>query len=57
MEAVVDKLNKIRHYSLLTPRMEARLGLLDERSYQSGMLGVNMAGVYVPGKTKPGTNG
>jgi hypothetical protein len=57
MEAVVDKLNKIRRYSLLTPRMEAGLSLLDERSYQAGMLGVNMAGVYVPGKAKPGTNG
>ncbi len=52
MDAISDKLDTIRKIHLLTDKMAAGLTLVDERSYQAGLLGVNAAGLYKPqGKT------
>ena len=48
MDAISDKLDKIRKVYLLTDKMVAGLALVDERSYQAGLMGVNAAGLYKP---------
>ncbi len=48
LEAIADRLDEIRRVPLITRRMAARLSLADKRSYQAGMLGVNLAGVFKP---------
>ena len=48
MDAISDKLDKIRKVYLLTDDMIAGLALVDERSYQAGLMGVNAAGLYKP---------
>ena len=46
MERIAARLDALRRIPLLTPRMIARLAPLDKRSYDAGMVGVDMAGVY-----------
>ncbi len=54
-ETIVARLDHRRRYPLITPRMAARLSLLDERSFRGLTLGVNPAGVYQPpGVTRAG---
>ncbi len=48
MDAISDKLDKIRKVYLLSDKMVAGLALVDERSYQAGLMGVNAAGLYKP---------
>ena len=48
MDAISDKLDKTRKVYLLTDKMVASLALVDERSYQAGLMGVNAAGLYKP---------
>jgi hypothetical protein len=48
MDAISDKLDKIRKVYLLTDDMIAGLALVDGRSYQAGLMGVNAAGLYKP---------
>lgn len=48
LEEIATHLDRIRHYPLMTPDMIASLAPIDRRSYEAGMLGTNMAGVYVP---------
>jgi len=48
MDVIADKLDKIRKVYLLTDKMVAGLALVDERSYQAGLMGVNAAGLYKP---------
>ena len=48
MDVIADKLDKIRKVHLLTDDMIAGLALVDERSYQAGLMGVNAAGLYKP---------
>ena len=48
MDAISDKLDKIRKVYLLTDKLVAGLALVDERSYQAGLMGVNAAGLYKP---------
>ncbi len=48
LDKIADRLNTIHHVSLLTPRMIAKLSPLDKRSYEAGMVGTDMAGVYQP---------
>jgi len=48
MERIVQRLDEIRRVSLLTPQMIADLLLVDERSYQAGLMGVNEAGLHRP---------
>lgn len=48
LETIADRLDEIRRVPLITRRMAARLSLADKRSYEAGMLGVNLAGVFKP---------
>jgi hypothetical protein len=44
--SIEQRLNTIRRYPVLTESMTAQLALVDERSYQAGLLGANWAGLY-----------
>jgi hypothetical protein len=46
LEGIAQRLDEIRRVPVLTAAMIAGLSLVDERSYQAGMLGVNEAGLY-----------
>jgi hypothetical protein len=48
MERIVQRLDKIRRVSVLTPQMTADLLPVDERSYRAGLMGVNEAGLHRP---------
>lgn len=48
LERIGERLDEIRKVRLLTRRMIANLSLVDERSYQAGLLGANKAGLYKP---------
>ena len=50
LDAVAERLDDARHYPILTRAMVRRLTKVDRRSYEAGMLGVNEAGLYSPGK-------
>jgi len=50
LERIGKQLDKIRKVRLLTRRMVAGLSLIDERSYQAGLLGANKIGLYRPPK-------
>ncbi len=46
MEEIAHRLEKLRRYTLLTPRMQAALAPVDERFYQAGLAGANWDGLY-----------
>jgi hypothetical protein len=46
LEGIAQRLDKIRRVPVLTKRMITRLSLVDERSYQAGLLGANEAGLH-----------
>jgi hypothetical protein len=48
LERIGSRLDEIRKVRLLTRRMIANLSLVDERSYQAGLLGADKAGLYKP---------
>ena len=48
LERIVDKLNSMRVYKLMTPAMIRGLHHVDERTYRAGMQGVKKAGLYRP---------
>lgn len=48
LELVADQLDKIRSVKLFSKKMIGEFSLLDRRSYDAGMLGVNKAGLYHP---------
>ncbi len=48
LERIGQQLDKIRKVRILTRRMVAGLSLIDERSYQAGLLGANERGLYRP---------
>jgi hypothetical protein len=48
VDAVEDRLSKLRRIPLITPLMAAGLSAIDSLSFQAGMLGVNEAGLYKP---------
>jgi len=48
LERIGNRLDEIRKVHLLTRRMIAGLLLVDERSYQAGLLGANQAFLYQP---------
>ncbi len=50
MERIAERLDRARHVPLLTPAQERALSRLDRRSYDAGMLGLDRAGLYRPGK-------
>ena len=47
---IAQRLDEIRRFPLLTRRMIAGLSMVDGRSYQAGMVGVNKAGLYDPSR-------
>jgi hypothetical protein len=51
-DQVESRLFKLRRVALISPEAAGHLSLVDQRSYQAGMLGVNQAGLYQPGKSK-----
>jgi hypothetical protein len=48
LERIGERLDEIRNVPLLTGSMIARLSLVDERSYQAGLLGANEEGLCRP---------
>lgn len=48
LDAISDQLDHVRHVRLLTPRMAASLSPVDERTYQSGLMGALDAGLFRP---------
>jgi hypothetical protein len=50
LEAIAQRLDEIRRFELLTPDMIDNLSLLDKRASKAGLVGVNEAGLYRPGK-------
>jgi hypothetical protein len=46
MEDIAHRLEKLRRYTVLTPRMEATLAPVDQRFYQAGLMGANWDGLY-----------
>ncbi len=48
LERIGKRLDEIRKVRLLTRRMIAGLSLVDERSYQAGLVGTNKTGLYQP---------
>jgi len=50
LERIGERLDEIQKVRILTRRMIAGLSLVDERSYQAGLLGANKAGLYKPAR-------
>ncbi|MBI3271386.1 MAG: hypothetical protein HYZ53_20515 [Planctomycetes bacterium] len=48
MEEIARRLDSARHFPLLSPKLISALSRMDRRSFESGMLGVNAAGLYKP---------
>jgi hypothetical protein len=48
MHEIALRLEKLRRYTVLTPRMEATLAPVDQRFYQAGLMGANWNGLYKP---------
>lgn len=48
LDRIGSRLDEIRKVRLVTRRMIANLSLVDERSYQAGLLGADKAGLYKP---------
>lgn len=48
MERIAQRLDEIRRFLLLTPKMIAGLSTVDERFYKAGLQGANEAGLYKP---------
>jgi hypothetical protein len=46
MDVIALRLEKLRHYPLLTPAQEKALLPVDQRSLDAGLLGVNPAGLF-----------
>lgn len=54
LERIGARLDEIRKFPMLTRRMIAGLSLVDQRSYQAGLLGADKEGLYKP-RVKPRT--
>ena len=48
MDALVARLEASRHYDLLSRKQASQLRKVDARSYESGLIGANAAGLYQP---------
>ena len=48
MERIAQRMDEIRRFFLLTPKMIAGLSTVDERLYKAGLQGTNEAGLYQP---------
>ncbi len=49
MERIENRIDRARHYALVTPQMVKTLGKTDPRTYAAGMLGADDRGLYKPG--------
>lgn len=56
VNTVEKRLLELRRIPLLTEQMVANLSQVDQRSYEAGMLGVDVAGLYKP-ESKTGESG
>ena len=54
IQHVSDRMDARRHVPLVTPAMARRLGKVDPRSMQAGMLGTDPAGLYAVPDVTPG---
>jgi hypothetical protein len=54
LENIAQKLDRIRRVPVLTQPMISALSLVDERSYQAGLMGANKAGLFKPTRKKVG---
>lgn len=52
--AILRRLDELARVPLITAAMARRLSAADRRSYEAGMMGVNLAGLYVPPVPGPG---
>ena len=48
LDVIGDRLSTIRIYKIIDAAMARTLALVDQRTYDAGMLGVNKAGLYRP---------
>jgi len=48
LEAIAIRLDRVRKVRLITAAQARGLSLLDQRSYQAGLIGANAAGLYKP---------
>ncbi len=48
LQRVGERLDEIRKFPILTRRMVSGLSLVDQRSYQAGLIGADRAGLYRP---------
>jgi len=51
LEGIAQRLDEIRRVTVVTSTMIAGLSLVDERSYQAGLLGANEAGLHRPSRS------
>lgn len=49
VDKIVDRLYSMKMVSVISSEQINKLNLMDRRSYQAGMLGINMDGLYKPG--------
>ncbi len=50
LDSIVDRLNTMRVHKLMTPAMIRSLLPVDSRTYKTGLVGANRAGIYFPRK-------
>lgn len=53
LDRIVDRLNTNRIHRLMTRAMIRRLSPVDSRTYRTGLVGANRAGIYYPNKKTP----
>jgi len=51
LEGIAQRLDEIRRVTVVTSTMITGLSLVDERSYQAGLLGANEAGLHRPSRS------
>jgi hypothetical protein len=49
LDLIANRLDEIRRFTILSKRMEKNLAFIDERSYSTGLMGSNAAGLFKPG--------
>ena len=47
---VENKMDRMRHFPIITEEMIENLSPMDRRTYEAGLLGANEAGLYKPGE-------
>jgi hypothetical protein len=55
LDAIAERLDEIRKFRPLTPKMIRNLSFADERSVKAGLLGSKAAGLFKPRKQRPRT--